>query len=181
VTEEELMRAYVQGNQNAFNQLFAKLGPRVHGFFMRTFRSTTVAEDLTQITFLKLHKARDAWRHDAPLRPWVFTIAARVRLDELRRRFRLPASATEEDLEALPAANTSEEREHAHRAERVRAAVDALPEGQRVVVHLHRFEGLTFTQIAAVLGLAEGAVRVRASRAYDALGQTLASMLTEDA
>jgi RNA polymerase sigma-70 factor (ECF subfamily) len=59
-------------------------------------------------------------------------------------------------------------------ADAVRRAVDALPESQRVVIHLNRFEGLTFAEIARVLGTTEGAIKLRAFRAYGTLRQALA-------
>jgi RNA polymerase sigma-70 factor (ECF subfamily) len=63
------------------------------------------------------------------------------------------------------------------KAEAVRAAIKRLPESQRVVVHLHRYEELTFEQIADVLGTTPGAVRVRASRAYERLREELRAFL----
>jgi RNA polymerase sigma-70 factor (ECF subfamily) len=60
----------------------------------------------------------------------------------------------------------------------VRAAIKRLPESQRVVVHLHRYEELTFEQIADVLGTTPGAVRVRASRAYERLREDLRPHIT---
>lgn len=92
------MSAYCDGDRGAFEHLFARLGPRVHGFFMRSFQSQTLADDLLQTTFMKLHRAREAYRRDQPLRPWLFTIAARVRLDEYRRIKRLPEDLDEERL-----------------------------------------------------------------------------------
>jgi len=62
----------------------------------------------------------------------------------------------------------------------VRAALDRLPESQRVVVHLHRYEGLTFEEIAAVLSTTPGAVRVRASRAYEKLRQELRAFISTE-
>src|SRR5438552_15588972 len=90
------MAAYAAGDARAFEQLFVRLAPRVHGFFLRSFRETAAADDLLQVTFMKVHKARDQYRRDLKVAPWVFTIAARVRLDELRRRRRLPEDADEE-------------------------------------------------------------------------------------
>ena len=66
------------------------------------------------------------------------------------------------------------------RAERVRAALDRLAEPQRVVVHLHRFEGLGFAEIGRVLGISEGAAKLRAFRAYDALRKQLADLGEEE-
>jgi RNA polymerase sigma-70 factor (ECF subfamily) len=106
VSDEALMQRYLAGDVGAFEALFARLAPRVHGFFLRSFRESAVADDLLQATFLKLHRARTAYRRGDPLRPWVFTIAANVRLDELRRRYRVPAASVE-DIDALMERQTS--------------------------------------------------------------------------
>src|SRR6267143_3096617 len=97
-TDEELMSAYVAGDARAFEQLFARLAPRVHAFFLRSFRDSAVADDLLQVTFMKVHRAREQYRNDLRVAPWIFSVAARVRLDELRRRRRMPEDADEEVL-----------------------------------------------------------------------------------
>jgi RNA polymerase sigma-70 factor (ECF subfamily) len=66
------------------------------------------------------------------------------------------------------------------RAERVRLALDRLPGPQRVVVHLHRFEGLGFAEIGKVLGITEGAAKLRAFRAYEQLRTLLSDLVAED-
>ena len=175
-SEEELMAAWVGGERRAFDELFALLAPRVHGFFLRSF-APAVADDLLQATFLKLHRARAEFRPGARLRPWLFTIAARVRLDELRRLYRLPESAGQEELERVEDEKANPEAPGALDGdvrERVRAAVAALPESQRAIVHLHRFEGLSFPEIARAIGSTEGAVKLRAFRAYEKLRLLLA-------
>ena len=58
-----------------------------------------------------------------------------------------------------------------------RDALDALPESQRAVIHLHRFEGMTFPQIAGVLGTSEVAVRGRAFRAYAQLRKQMTDLV----
>jgi RNA polymerase sigma-70 factor (ECF subfamily) len=187
MSEEALMAAYIAGDRRAFERLFALLGPRVHAFFLRSFRSAAVADDLLQTTFLNLHRARASYQVDRPLRPWLFAIAARVRLDELRRRYRLAEEADEDALEAAERAQAQAsggDQGDEARGEiiaRVREALDALPETQRVVVQLHRYEGLTFPEIAAVLRTTEGAVKLRAFRAYEQLRKQLAGSLTEEA
>jgi RNA polymerase sigma factor (sigma-70 family) len=187
MTEESLMAAYVGGDSQAFDQLFATLAPAVHGFFLRSFGSKAVADDLMQTTFLKIHRARASYQSSRPLRPWVFTIAARVRLDELRRRYALAEDADEERLaaaeeaQAVQAAAEPEDPGRSQRADAVRAALARLPESQRVVIHLHRYQDLTFGEIAKVLGTTEGAVKLRAFRAYERLRKELASLLGEGA
>src|SRR5919202_5239705 len=100
-TDEELMSAYVAGDARAFEQLFSRLAPRVHAFFLRSFRDEGVADDLLQVTFMKIHRARHQYRPGLKLAPWLFAVAGRVRLDELRRRRRLPED-TDEDAVARP-------------------------------------------------------------------------------
>jgi RNA polymerase sigma-70 factor (ECF subfamily) len=67
------------------------------------------------------------------------------------------------------------------RAERVRAALGRIPEAQRVVIHLHRFEGLSFAEIGKVLHISEGAAKLRAFRAYAQLRTLLADLVAEEA
>jgi RNA polymerase sigma-70 factor (ECF subfamily) len=178
--EEALMEAYVAGDAGAFERLFRSLAPSIHAFFVRSAGRGAAAEDLLQTTFLKLHAARASWRKGEPLRPWAFTIAARVRVDWLRRQGR-DEGGLEEDAVADPAPSQPADAAEAHeRADRVRAALDALPEPQRVVVHLHRFEGLGFAEIGKVLGISEGAARIRAFRAYERLRAVLADLVAED-
>lgn len=171
------MIAYIAGDERAFGELFRRIAPSVFGFFMRSFGSRQLADDLLQTTFYKLHRARGQWRPDRQLKPWLFSIAARVRIDELRRRYGLKEDASEDAIEraaeaaVAPAADGELERADVQVA--VQAALARLPESQRVVVHLHRFEGLTFAQIAEILGSTEGAVKLRAFRAYGELRKLL--------
>jgi RNA polymerase sigma-70 factor (ECF subfamily) len=178
--DETLMAAYVAGDGRAFEHLFARLAPRLHRFFQRSFRSEATADDLLQTTFLKLHKARATYKPDLRVAPWAFAIAARVRLDEFRKRKRLAEDGDEEALARADEARAAETRDEGgvdgDTADAVRRAIDALPESQRVVIHLNRFEGMTFAEIARVLGTTEGAIKLRAFRAYGALRQTLAPL-----
>jgi RNA polymerase sigma-70 factor, ECF subfamily len=181
-TEERLMAKYVGGDDVAFRQLFVLLAPKLRAFFLRSFIDPALAEDLTQTTFLKLHRARASYCLDRPLKPWLFTIAASVRRDELRRRYRLPPHVGEIELEQAESLESNEhlpfpDENSASEIEAVRAAVNRLPESQRAVLHLHLHEELTFDEIAEVLGTSPGAVRVRASRAYERLRKGLRSFL----
>jgi RNA polymerase sigma-70 factor (ECF subfamily) len=183
VEEEALMTAYVAGDADAFRRLFGRLAPRLHAFLRRSVGSGAEADDLLQQTFLRLHDARDRWRSGQPVRPWLFTIAARARLDWLRRRSRSPEVPEAADAVAnAPAAGDGADDAlvRGEVAARVRAELDRLPEAQRTIVHLHRYEGMTFGQIAAVLGTTEGAVKLRAFRAYETLRRRLADLVEEE-
>jgi len=176
------MEAYAAGDAGAFETLFARLAPRVHAFFVRSLGNDAIADDLLQATFMKLHHARRDYRPGAPVRAWLFTIAARVRLDELRQRQRRREDTDPDALDQIvdgAVASGETVLDRAGVAAAVRAAVDALPAPLRVVVHLHRLEELSFDRIAEMLGMTEGAVRQRAFRGYVALRKTLAPLAAE--
>lgn len=171
------MKRYAEGDVRALDALFRRHAQKIHGFFSRSFRERSTCEDLLQTTFLKLHTSRDAFDPAQSFRAWLYAIASRVRVDELRRRYRA-AGRGERSLSDLgahdePSSHASAETSHALMA--ARRALEELPEPQRLVLSLHRFEGLTFAEIAAVMSdlegvaLTEGAMRVRAFRAYAAL------------
>jgi RNA polymerase sigma-70 factor (ECF subfamily) len=169
-TLEAMMRAYAAGDPVAFTRLFERTRGGVYSFFLRSMRDPRAAEDLMQTTFLKLHAARASYDRSLPLLPWLFAIANRVRLDEFRRRHRLPPQAGEEALEQLEVHDDPTDRiQHAEQVRSVDTALDTLPETQRVVLQLRHVEGMTFAQIAQVLQVPEGALRVRATRGYERL------------
>jgi RNA polymerase sigma-70 factor (ECF subfamily) len=172
-----LMAAYARGDDKAFAPLFRAVAPRLMAFFRRSTSDAALREDLLQATFIRLHSARDRYREGAPLWPWLFTIAARVRIDELRKVGRRPRAAGEHELEHLQAEEDPEEGgagiDRAAEAKSVRDALDSLTESHRSVIHLHRFEGLSFAEIGAALGISEGAARIRAFRAYAQLRERL--------
>lgn len=173
------MEAYVAGDAAAFERLFRALAPSIHAFFVRSVGSGA-AEDLLQTTFLKLHGARRTWRRGERLRPWAFTIAARVRIDWLRRHGRAEGEVDDDEV-------ADPERRHdpadavlaRERADRVHAALERLAAPQRAVIHLHRFEDLSFAEIGRVLGISEGAAKLRAFRAYAQLRTLLADVVAE--
>ncbi len=177
------MSAYAAGDEHAFDALFDAVAPRLLAFFVRSLPDRAAAEDLLQVTFTRLHAARGSYRPGLPLRSWLYTIAARVRADELRRRYRRDARCEEAELEELPdpaCQADGAELDQKAREQAVRDALQRLPEAQRVVLHLHRFEGMSFGEIARVLELKESTVRVRAFRAYETLRTLLLPVLRRE-
>jgi RNA polymerase sigma factor (sigma-70 family) len=183
-TEESLMAAYASGDRQAFVRLFARIAPRVHTFFQRAFKDASVADELMQNTFVKLHRARATYHSDLPFSPWLFTIAIHVRRDEWRRRFRLPENADEEAIAAadrrLAMQQANEAAASDDRFSELRLAIAELPEIQRVVLQLHQYEGMTHAEIAAVLGTTPGAIRQHTFRAYGSLRKRLSGIFSEN-
>lgn len=176
------MEAYVGGDARALQRLLDTLGPSLYAFFLRSVGNAAVAEDLVQTTLLKLHGARGRWRREERLRPWIFTIAANVRVDWLRAQGRAVEEAADGEalLDAADAGDPAGDLLARERDERVRSALERLTEPQRAVVHLHRFEGLSLADVGRALGISEGAAKLRAFRAYEQLRRLLADLVLED-
>lgn len=167
------MRDWVGGDGAAFEEIFGRYGDMVLGYMRRGYRPEEDARDLTQQTFLQLHRARRDFRGDRPLRPWLMTIARNVLRDHLRReRRRILTEGIEGVLRDRGTA--ADETEHLALREALAAAVERLPASLRAVVEGHWKEHRSYADLARRLGTTRAAVKVRAHRAYRALREMLA-------
>lgn len=171
-SDEQLMQAYVGGEAAAFRELFDRYAPILTRVLMRQLRSKEEAFDLVQQTFLQLHRARNDFRPDAKLRPWLFTIALNLKREHFRRVRRHPEAPLELDGRADPAVEPRGTQQ-AEAAREIRSALALLPADQAEVIALHWFEGLSFSEVADVVGASVSAVKVRAHRGYVALRRQL--------
>jgi len=177
-SDEELMARFCQGDAAAFDALFQRYSRPMHGYLTRVTGSASAAEDLVQLTFLSLVRARGRFQEGSRVKPWLYAIATNAARDHQRRN-RRPEELTEEgELPAAVAADTPGPRDTG--LERtVQRALEMLPEGQRIPIMLHRFEGMSFAEIAESMGLTESAVKVRAHRGYARLRELLAELREE--
>lgn len=172
-SDEALMVAYRRGDKQAFAELFRRMTPMVRGIMRRAGLAEAEVEELVQHCFLQLHRARMDYQEGRPLRPWLAAIAMNVRRDYLRYRSRRPEGWKFEG--EAPEQVSEGKQEAAVEAERLRGAMRQLPDNQREVLELHWFEGLSFAEVAEVMGAGVSAVKVRAHRAYKKLRGLLES------
>jgi RNA polymerase sigma-70 factor, ECF subfamily len=178
---KEMMQQYCDGDAGAFRALYALVAPRLLGYLLRMARERTLAEDLLQQTFLKVHRARAAYVRGADPLPWIYAIAHRTFLDEARRNVRAVVRVGEADqLPEVAAGLTgeSDDRRDEGRGdpELVAATLDALaqlPPPQREAVVRIKLDGKSVAEAAEIAGTTVGAMKVRAHRGYEALRKTL--------
>jgi len=159
------MTRYASGSEEAFEQLFARTAPLVLGYMRKGYVSLADAQDLAQQTFLQLHRARKDYKHGAPLRPWLMTIARNVKRDHFRRESRRDAFAPL--LDELGREDARIER--GDLGELLGGAIDRLPSTLAAVVRARWLEERDYADISRELGISVGAVKVRAHRACRAL------------
>ncbi|HEU4610858.1 MAG TPA: RNA polymerase sigma factor [Kofleriaceae bacterium] len=175
----DLMAQYQDGDANAFRELYALVAPRLLGYLMKMARDKAVADDLLQQTFLKVHRARGAYVRGADPLPWIYSIAHRTFIDEVRKGKRALVRVADEEVPEVPAGIDGESADR--RDERVdpalaREALDALaqlPEQQREAVVLTKLDGKSVAEAAEIAGTSVGAMKVRAHRGYEALRKLL--------
>jgi len=175
----QAMERYAAGDVAAFHTLYRSLSPRLLGYLAGLLGDRAAAEDALQQTFIRLHEARDTYVHGADPAPWIFTIAHRLALDELRRRKRtrvrlagveerLPEPRAELDGSKEGTADVPDER-----IEVTLALVQQLPEAQRAAIMLTKVEGRSLAEAAAITGTTVSAIKLRAHRAYVTLRKRL--------
>ena len=172
VTDEELMSAYVDGDAKSFRSLFDRYAPVIQRVFERRVRPPNLAGDLVQQTFLQLHRARNDYRVGAPVRPWLMTIAFNLYREHYRKVMRHPEAALDALSGHEPAVDATGQLRADIRKD-LQRALALLPDDQREVIVMHWFDGLSFGEIAELVGATSGAVRVRAHRGYEALRANL--------
>jgi RNA polymerase sigma factor (sigma-70 family) len=167
-SDEQLMAAYVAGDQAAFAELWRRLAPPLMRLLRWQLSRPEDARDLLQQTFLHLHRSRHDFRPGADFRPWLWTIALNVKRQHLRQLKRKPEVALEDrGAEAADAGSSYVEQHELIRS--VQGALATLPPDQREVIILHWFRGLGFNAVATEVRASVSAVKVRAHRGYDVL------------
>lgn len=161
-----LMTRYQQGEMNAFEGLFGAMKIPIRRYLWTFVRNQTTAEDLLQETFLQVHRARHSYTSPRPVEPWIYAISRHVALMHLRSRRRRKEDIPRENLPELPVPAEMESFGDRHT---VYTLLARLPDAAREVLMLHHLLGLSFAEIAPILGVAPGTAKVRAHRALKKL------------
>jgi RNA polymerase sigma-70 factor (ECF subfamily) len=167
-TEAELcahMTAYLDGEIEAFDALYAAFAGRLRGYLLSQCRDATLADDLLQDTFMQIHRSRRTYQPGRPVTPWIYAIARHVYL--MKRRSAGRRARFEESLAAAArtdAAASGDALDAIVEGDQVRRALGGVPADQREALLLHHVEGWSFIEIAARLGIRVNAAKTRAFR-----------------
>jgi RNA polymerase sigma-70 factor (ECF subfamily) len=174
------MHRYADGEDAAFGEVFGALSSRLRMFLRRLGCSLDVAEDLTQETFLRMHHARGSFARGKQVAPWAYAIARNCFISHVRSsKVKLArASVDAEQVELSTGAGSSVEQETMARqsAEVVSRALAAMTPARREAFVLLRYEGMSVAAAAQIVGISEGALKIRAFHAYEILRGALAGM-----
>lgn len=163
--EQVLIARARAGDQAAFEEIFERLQTPVVNYLYRVVGDWELAADLTQDTFLKAYQALPRTDETLQITPWLYRIATNTALDALRRRKRITWVPFLEDFE--PVAPGSDPAHTVPNDDLIRRALQAVPTDQRIPLILHLHQGLSYKEIAELLGIAPNLVAVRVFRARE--------------
>ena len=169
------MASALMGDRQAFGDLVCRYQEQVVGVVFRMCGDVDLAEEAAQEAFLRAWQRLHQYKPQFPFRSWIFSIAIHLALDALRRE---PETMDVDALD-LQSAHPGPEGalESKQRAEEVRQAVLALPPASRAVLVLREYQGLSYGEIAEVLGIPAGTVMSRLNYARRHLRQALSEDL----
>ncbi|MDQ6830711.1 MAG: RNA polymerase sigma factor [Gemmatimonadota bacterium] len=150
---------------------------RVYRLAFRLTGDDALAQECTQDAFIRAFERLGEFRGDSSFGTWLHTIASSVTLNALKKVKRL--GAREMDISAADAVTGVSRRAEPDLKVRLRAAIDALPDGYRTVFVMHDVEGYTHEEIGAALGVQEGTSKAQLSRARAKLREALADFAGE--
>jgi len=182
--DRELVVRWQGGDERAFEELIERHQTRVYRLLYRMMGNREDAEDLTQETFLSLHRHGHRFRAEARFSTFVYRVAANAALNRRRSLGRSRARVDKlktrqeagDDLPSTPR-NPESATLGSELSEHVREALDTLSPSLRMPVVLYDIEGLSYGEIAKVLSIAEGTVKSRIHRARQALRDELTDLL----
>ncbi|MAV73152.1 MAG: RNA polymerase sigma factor RpoE [Halieaceae bacterium MED-G27] len=183
--DQQLVERAQKGDTRAFDLLVLKYQGRVANLVSRYVSNSAEVEDVTQEAFIKAYRALPKFRGDSAFYTWLYRIAANAAKNYLVALGRRPSSdqvIDEGEYFDLPGRLKDHESPDAvlmgmELEQAVSSAIDSLPDELRAALTLREFEGLSYEEIAEILGCPIGTVRSRIFRAREAIDQRVEKQL----
>jgi RNA polymerase sigma-70 factor (ECF subfamily) len=173
-TGNDIVEACRRGEPEAFRALFERYKDKVYSVALRYSGDPAVAQDISQDTFLKLFSAIGSFRGDSSFESWLYRLVVNSCFDQKRKTRRL-VPVVDELLSALraPDASILDEVLRAEMSGHIRSVVGSLPPEQRMVIVLRYAQGLSYDEIAGILGCSSGTIGSRLNRVHKVIARRL--------
>ena len=181
MTDHQLMTAVREGDCDRLGPLFERHSRKLYNYFLKHTGDRLSSEDLVQDVFLRILKYRASYADDiGGFEVWLYTIARNVRFDYYRRKG--PRMQPVEDAENIVDRASPPDRliETGDDLGRLRLALDSLSDDDRDVIVMSRYQGMKYQEIGRIMGISEGAVKVRMFRALKHLAHAFNSLQKEN-
>lgn len=176
------MARVAEGDWDALETLLARVETPLFAFLYRLGCRPDLIEDLVQEVMIRLYEYRHRYDPARPFRPWLFGIAVFVWKNARRRRGREQARLESWATTAELTGSSSDPHDRAQaleEAERVRQAVQGLPETERLPLLLRHYHGLSYAEIQQALEIPLGTVKTRIHTAVQKVGAVYRNLMSE--
>ncbi len=188
LNNEDLIRELQAGDVSAFKEFFDAYSSLVFNVAFRMLQNKEDAEDVTQDVFFHAFRSLKEFRGESQLSTWLYRIAVNTSLNFQRKRKRerwlsldFGSDESEDPREvASTDANPQDDLERNEIELVVQKAINSLPKKQRIALLLHRYEGLSYEEIAKVMNVSVPSVESRLHRAKQALALKLITLRPKD-
>ena len=180
-TDADLIERLQRREPRALAELYDSYGRLAYSLILRVVRDAGIAEDLVQETFLRVwSRAQGFDPRRGSIGPWVLAVASNRAIDYLRSASGQFRNTLELEGIDHPSLYVDMERSllQSDKVRRVRAAMEKLSAGQRQVIELAYFEGLSQSEIAERMGQPLGTVKTWARTALRSLREELGAAIT---
>ena len=187
-SDQQLVARVQKGDKRAFDLLVLKYQHKIFAIISRFVKDPVEVQDVAQEAFIKAYRALGNFRGESAFYTWIYRIAINTAKNHLVSKGRRPPSIDVEvdDAEVLgmsdqlkDVASPEQELARDQLSDAVNEAIQNLPEDLRTAVTLREMEGLSYEEIAEVMGCPVGTVRSRIFRARESIDQHI-SPLMED-
>lgn len=155
----ELIARWQRGDERAATEIVSRHAQAL-ARFAASFGANDEIDDLVQDTFVRAFQSLDGFRGDSSFRTWLFTIERRLLLDRRRAEKRRPSGVEVQEGDAATEFDALDRMVAGEAATRVHQAMKHLSPTQREVFSLRVAQGLSYREIAGIVGTTEGAARV---------------------
>jgi RNA polymerase sigma-70 factor (ECF subfamily) len=181
--ERALIEAAKGGDPEAFGVMVEHYMPKALGFATKMMGNAEDAKDVTQEAFVKAYRSLGSYRREAGFATWFFRVLSNACTDHLRKASLMRrvfffskrgeeeggAEPLEEAADPHPGAGPEEDMKRRELGLALTRALMSLTARQRAVFLLKHYDGMKFSDIAAIIGISEGAVKSHMARAVTAL------------
>jgi RNA polymerase sigma-70 factor (ECF subfamily) len=182
MTDEQLFERYQEGDDAAFERIVARYEPLIKGFLHKRLKDEERVQDLTQDTFLRVHRARDRYDSGRKFSTWIYTIASNLLKNEYRNRSRRRETAFSDlrketgpaGVASRPIEFESDHPDPEHVAysgelrEAISEAIEQMDDHHRIPFVMREVEDRTYEEISEAIGVPVGTVKSRLFRARNA-------------
>jgi RNA polymerase sigma-70 factor (ECF subfamily) len=176
-TGEDLIESCRRGEPEAFRALFETYKDRIYSVALRYSGDVTLAQDIAQETFVKLFSTIGSFRGDSRFESWLYRLVVNSCVDQKRRTRRLiPLFDGLRSVLRTPSASALDEMVRSETSMQLKSVIASLPPGQRMVIVLRYTQGLSYDEIAEIMGCSAGTVGSRLNRIHKLLETRLARL-----